>query len=99
MYIQRILYILSVRYTRALSFRNKQLEELARTLAYERGESITDAVLEALKIRLNQFGPFPRLSRDLAIMENTVLRIAALPELSRAHPDEIIGYDQDGLPT
>jgi len=40
-----------------------------------------------------------RFARDLAIMENTLLRIAALPDLSRANPDEIIGYDQDGLPT
>jgi len=83
----------------ALSLRNKHLEELARTLAYERGESITDAILEALEARLNQLGPVPRLARDVAIMENAAQRIAALPVLSAARPDEIIGYDQDGLPT
>jgi len=82
----------------ALSLRNKQLEELARALAYERGESITDAILEALEARLNQLGPVPRLSRDIALMENAAQRIAALPVLSGATPDEIIGYDQDGLP-
>jgi antitoxin VapB len=83
----------------ALSFRNKQLEELARALAYERGESITDAILEALQIRLNQLGPEPKLVRDLAIMENTARRVAALPVLSRENADDIMGYDQDGLPT
>jgi hypothetical protein len=31
-------------------------------------------------------------------MENAALRIAALPVLSGATPDEVIGYDQDGLP-
>jgi antitoxin VapB len=87
-----------MRYAMALSLRNKQLEELARALAYERGESITDAILEALEARLNQLGPVPRLSRDIALMENAALRIAALPVLSGATPDEIIGYDQDGLP-
>jgi len=83
----------------AISLRNKQLEELARRLAYERGKSLTDAILEALEARVCQLGPVSRLERDLSRIENAVLRIASLPVLSAQNPDEIIGYDQDGLPT
>ncbi len=49
----------------AISIRNKQVEALARHLAYERGESITDAILEALEFRLRQLGQAPRMARDL----------------------------------
>lgn len=83
----------------AISLRNKQLEELARRLAYERGKSLTDAILEALETRVCQLGPVTRLERDLSRIDNAVLRIASLPALSAQNPDEIIGYDQDGLPT
>lgn len=83
----------------AISIRNKQVEALARQLAYERGESITDAILEALEYRLRQLGQAPRMARDLETIENSVKRIAALPELSSGTADEIIGYDQNGLPS
>ncbi len=83
----------------AISLRNKQLEELARHLAYERGKSLTEAILEALETRVSQLGPVSRLERDLSRIENAVFRIASLPILSAQNPDEIIGYDQDGLPT
>lgn len=83
----------------AISLRNKQLEELARHLAYERGESLTDAIFEAIEMRVGQLGPVSRLERDITRIENAVLRIASLPILSAQNPHETIGYDQDGLPT
>jgi antitoxin VapB len=83
----------------AISLRNRHLEELARRLAYERGESLTEAILEALETRVGQLGPVSRLERDLARIENAVLRITCLPVLSAQSSEEIIGYDQDGLPT
>jgi len=83
----------------ALSIRNKRVEALARSLAYERGESITDAILEALESRLQQLGQAPRLARDLATIETSIKRIASLPALSNATAEEIIGYDQNGLPS
>ena len=83
----------------ALSIRNKQVEALARNLAYERGESITEAIREALESRLLQLGQTPRLARDLDAIEAGIRRIASLPTLSNGTADEIIGYDQDGLPS
>jgi len=83
----------------ALSIRNKRVEVLARSLAYERGLSITDAILEALESRLQQLGQAPRLARDLACIETSMKRIASLPTLSNATAEEIIGYDQNGLPS
>ncbi len=82
----------------AISLRNKQLEELARHLAYERGKSLTEVIIEALEARTSQLGPVSRLERDLARIENAVRRIASLPNLSGQESDDIIGYDRDGLP-
>ena len=83
----------------ALSIRNKRVEALARSLAYERGLSITDAILEALESRLRQLGQAPRMARDLATIEASMKRIASLPTLSNETAKEIIGYDQNGLPS
>ena len=83
----------------AISLRNKKVEELARALAYERGESITEAICEALVARLNQLGPERRFERDYDIIRTTADRIAALSALSDAPVDEILGYDQHGLPS
>ena len=83
----------------AISLRNKGVEELARSLAYERGESITEAIGEALVARLHQLGPQKRYERDYAIISAAAARIAALPGLSDAPADEILGYDQNGLPS
>jgi len=83
----------------ALSVRNRQVEDLARMLAYERGLSITDALLEALEARLRQLGPGNRLGRDLAIMEEAARRVAAIPGVSGADEKDIIGYDENGIPS
>lgn len=82
----------------ALSIRNARVEELARLLAFERGESLTDAILEALEARLAALRNGPKHERDFALIDRLGARVAALPDLDPRKADEILGYDETGLP-
>lgn len=82
----------------ALSIRNKDAERLAREVARETGETITQAILRSLEERLMRLSG-RRVAGDLA---HEILRIgsrcAALPDLDTRSPDEILGYDSNGAP-
>lgn len=81
----------------ALSIKNPEVERLARELADKTGESITDAVLLSLRERLVRQDA-RRTSRRM----DRVLRLAAEVAKYRVDDprtdDEIIGYDEHGLP-
>jgi antitoxin VapB len=81
-----------------LSIRNKDAERLAREVAREAGETITQAILRSLEERLIRLSG-RRVAGDLA---EEILRIgkrcAALPDLDTRNPGEILGYDGDGVP-
>ncbi|HSA80466.1 MAG TPA: type II toxin-antitoxin system VapB family antitoxin [Geminicoccaceae bacterium] len=82
----------------ALSIKDPEADRLARALAAATGESLTRAVTEALRERLERVGR-RRAGRFLADELNEIaLRCAALPDLDTRTPDEIIGYDEHGLP-
>jgi len=80
----------------ALSIRNKDTERLAREVAREAGESITEAIQKALEERLLRLSG-RRVVTDLA---SEILRIgvrcAALPDQDTRSPEEILGYGADG---
>ena len=82
----------------ALNIKNPEADSLARLLAQKTGETITEAVIEALRERLQrQEGRTSRPSlKDelLAIAE----RCAALPDYDTRSPEEIIGFDEHGIP-
>ncbi len=82
----------------ALSIKNPEADRLARELARVTGENLTEAVLRALRERLQRergrrHGPdlFEEVRR---IQE----RVARLPVRDARTADEIIGYDERGLP-
>ena len=82
----------------ALNIRNKEAEALAAEVARRTGETKTEAVINALKERLariKRFRPRRRLADDLT---DIALRFDALPVLDARDADEILGYDQNGLP-
>ena len=85
----------------ALSIKNPEADQLARELAALSGESLTDAVLGALRERLEQYrrkarkGPV-RLSDELMAIGR---RCAELPVLDPRSDDEILGYDERGIPS
>lgn len=83
----------------ALSIKNEEAERLARELAAKTGESITEAITVALQERLKrETGRRSRRSVRDEILEIS-RRCAALPRLDGRTPDEILGYDEDGLPS
>lgn len=81
----------------ALSIKHPKADELARTLARETGESLTEAVLRALEERLVRERGKRRPGRLAERLIEIGRHCAALPELDRRSPDEIIGYDEQGL--
>jgi antitoxin VapB len=84
----------------ALNIKNPETERLARELARVTGESLTEAVTKALRDRLARE---TRQGADREQIRAEIRRIqtdvAALPVLDDRTPDEILGYDEFGLPT
>lgn len=82
-----------------LSIKDDEADRLARRLAAATGESLTTAVREALRERLLRVEgrtAAPRLREELQAIRK---RCSRLPVLDRRSPDEILGYDERGLPT
>lgn len=82
----------------ALNIRNPEAERLADELARRTGETKTQAVIQALRDRLARVRrqrPGRRLADEL---NDIARRCASLPVLDRRAPDEILGYDDQGLP-
>lgn len=81
-----------------LSIKNPQAEDLARELAARTGESITEAVTEAVRERLKTLQRPATAERDRQRVERLLREFDALPDLDIREPDEILGYDERGLP-
>jgi antitoxin VapB len=80
----------------ALSIKSDEADRLAREIAERTGETLTEAVVVALRERLareRRHGPgitgrLRRLADD----------VADLPIEDGRSPDELVGYDEQGLP-
>ena len=82
----------------ALNIRNPEAEELAAELASQTGETKTDALIKALRDRLYRVRR-ERSKRSLADeLESIAKHCASLPVLDTRQADEILGYDDHGLP-
>ncbi len=79
----------------ALSIKSAKADQLARDLAELTGESITDAVVTSLELRLE----LERRARRKQDLSDIVERFGRLGVIDDRHPDEIIGYDEHGLPS
>ncbi|MDH4117361.1 MAG: type II toxin-antitoxin system VapB family antitoxin [Acidimicrobiia bacterium] len=77
-----------------LSIKSERADRLARDLAELTGESITDAVVASLEARLE----VERRRRRSLGLRDIVERFGRLPLLDDRDPDDIIGYDDRGLP-
>ena len=83
----------------ALNIRNRETEELAEAVASFTGETKTEAVRRALSDRLNRLRR-ERLQRRLADeLDEIALHCARLPEFDPRPANEILGYDEHGLPS
>lgn len=83
----------------ALSIKDHDTEQLARTLAERTGESITLATKRAVEERLRRLGSDLRKSALLEDLEAIQRRWNARPVLNSRTADEILGYDENGLPS
>jgi antitoxin VapB len=83
----------------ALSIKDPETEKLARALAERTGESITTATRRALEERLRRTGSDARKAALLEDLEAIQRRWNALPVLDNRTPDEIVGYDENGIPS
>lgn len=82
----------------ALSIKHPEADRLARELAARTGETLTEAVVVSLRERLARTtgrAGVGSLREELAAIRQ---RCAALPVLDRRTPEEILGYDERGLP-
>lgn len=82
----------------ALNIRNPETERLATDLAKLAGETKTEAVTKALRDRLARVRR-ERARRPLAEeLDRIALHCASLPVLDRRTAEEILDYDDNGLP-
>jgi len=82
----------------ALSIKHPEADELARRLAETTGQTITAAVITALREQLKRVAgrrAFPSLKEELLAISD---RCGALPDYDTRSPEEILGFDERGLP-
>lgn len=83
----------------ALNIKHAEADRLARELSAATGETLTEAVVAALRERLQrqqQRRPMPSTAQE--ILREAQVRLSRLPVLDRRAADEILGYDEKGLP-
>ncbi len=81
-----------------LNIRNEETEELATTLAKLTGETKTEAVTQALRERLQRIRRTSAKRRLADVLDEIALHCSTLPLLDRRSADQIMGYDENGLP-
>ncbi len=84
----------------AILIKDKETDEMIRTLAERTGESITEAVKTAVRQRLQSTS---RSEQEIAERKRKLAEVLAyfdsLPHINEdLTDDEIIGYDENGLP-
>lgn len=82
----------------ALNIRNSETERLAEALAKLTGETKTEAVTKALRDRLARVRRGRSRGRLADELDEIAQHCAALPVLDTRSPEEILGYDDHGLP-
>jgi antitoxin VapB len=81
----------------ALSIRNAKAEKLARELAAESGDNITQAITRALEERLQRLrGRSTAINMVEEIMKVSK-RCSEIPDQDKRSPDEILGYGPTGV--
>lgn len=81
-----------------LSIRNPKAEKLARQVAALSGENVTQAIIHALEKRLQALqtkAPAESLVEEIMDISR---RCSSLEDRDHRSPDDILGYDDQGVP-
>lgn len=78
-----------------LTITDETLAQMIRDLAERKGVTVDDAVREAV---VKEAEWEAEVARRVAAGRRIQAELAALPVLDARAPDEIIGYDEHGLP-
>ena len=82
----------------ALSIKSIEVEQMARELAAKTGESLTGAIQKALEERLGRIKRERRNQILASQLDEILHRVDEMPDIDSRSPDELIGYDDLGLP-
>jgi antitoxin VapB len=84
----------------ALNIKDPETDRLVRELAALTGQPITEAVREAVedKLKATRARRAASATGRRQFLDEIAARGRALPDLDSRTPEEIIGYDEDGLP-
>jgi antitoxin VapB len=82
----------------ALSVKDPEADRLAREVAARTGETLTAAIVVALRERLARLRGRPRRRRLRDELRDIAQRCTQLPTLDDRSAEEILDYDQRGLP-
>ena len=83
----------------ALNIGDPETEQLARLLAERTGETIAAATKRALQERLGRLDSDAAKAAQLEDLAAFRRRWSTLPRLDNRSADEILGYDENGLPS
>jgi antitoxin VapB len=83
----------------ALSIKSAAADQLARELVAATGESLTEAVETAIRERLERQVHGTRSRRIHHRLDSLRAELRQLPVIDDRAADEVLGYDEDGLPT
>lgn len=84
-----------------MNIKDPQAHSMAQELAALTGQSLTDAVKMALQQALNNIKTTQVASHPRPLSERLneiALRCASLPDCDSRSAEEILGYDEHGLP-
>jgi len=82
----------------AISIKDSDTDRLAREVAKQTGESLTQAIRVSLEERLRRLVGRRRSSTRMEKLGEILARVDSLPRLDNRSEDEILGYDERGLP-
>ena len=81
----------------ALSIRNPRAEQLAKEIAAISGENITQVIIHALENHIERLRGSRLNPNTVEEIMNNSRRCSLLPDIDERTPDEILGYNKNGV--